>query len=126
MIMSKASSIKPINVSIYQNHFLPAEVNGSRFFLVHWTIKVISLIKDQDFFIGLGGNYSEISGRIDGIFSIWFLHGLKTNVYNYSSSSYSIIFQVLPKKENKKSLAEIFSWSGYLVTYVSIDKTLKL
>ena len=65
--MSKASSIKPINVSIYQNHFLPAEVNGSRFFLVHWTIKVISLIKDQDFFIGFGvGGVEKTIAKFQG------------------------------------------------------------
>ena len=30
----KGSSIKPINVSIYQDHLLPTEFNGSQFFLV--------------------------------------------------------------------------------------------
>ena len=64
--MSKSSSIKPINVSIYQDHFLPAEVNGIQFFFVHWTLKVISLIKDQDFFNAYGEGGQKMMAKFRG------------------------------------------------------------
>ena len=104
--MSKASSIKLINISIYQDHFLPADVNGIQFFLVHWTLKVISLIKDQDFFnAGRGGseNDSEFRGGLMEFFPFAFRMAGRQILIIIYLVIIILCFKLYPKRKQKIS-----------------------